>query len=177
MLAYLFVIFAIAVRFLPHPLAFTPVGASLLFFGARGPRRQWWFPLALLAASDVALTTLVYRYPFTWDHFVTWAWYAGMLALGTLLRQNSGALKIMGSALGGSIVFFLVSNFAVWAAWKDLYPMTFAGLMTCYEAGLPFFRRGVEGDLFFTAAMFSAPVLLRSLAAWSQKSNDHIAAA
>ena len=63
MLAYLFVIFAVAVRFLPHPFAFTPVGASLLYFGARGPRRQMWVALALLAASDVILTTLVYRYP------------------------------------------------------------------------------------------------------------------
>src|ERR1700691_748647 len=108
MLAYLFVIIAVAARFLPHPFAFTPVGASLLFFGARGPRRRFWLPLALLAASDVVLTTMVYRYPFGWDHFVTWAWYAGMLGLGTMLRQNSGALKIMGSALGGSIVFFLV---------------------------------------------------------------------
>ena len=178
MLAYLFVIIAVAVRFLPHPLAFTPVGASLLFFGARGPRRQWWFPLVLLAASDVALTTLVYRYTFTLDHFVTWAWYAGMLGLGAVLRQNSGALKIMGSALGGSIVFFLVSNFAVWAAWKDLYPMTFAGLMTCYDAGLPFFRRGVEGDLLFTAAMFATPVLLHSISERMHKSaNSNVAAA
>ena len=176
MLAYLFVIIAVAVRFLPHPLAFTPVGAALLFFGARGPRRRLWLPLVLLAASDVILTTLVYRYPFTWDHIVTWAWYAGMLWLGTTLRQNSGALKIMGSALGGSIGFFLVSNFAVWAAW-EMYPKSFAGLMTCYDAGLPFFRRAVEGDLLFTAAMFATPVILHSLAGWFRKSNDHIAAA
>ena len=89
MLAYLFVIIAVAVRFLPHPMAFTPVGAALLFFGARGPRRRLWLPLVLLAASDVILTTLVYRYPFTWDHFVTWAWYAGMLWLGTTLRLEA----------------------------------------------------------------------------------------
>jgi hypothetical protein len=177
MLAYLFVIFAVAVRFLPHPFAFTPVGAALLFFGARGPRRQMWVALALLAASDLLLTTLVYRYPLSWDLFVTWAWYAAMLGLGSTLRRNAGALRIMGSALVGSVVFFLVSNFAVWAAWKDLYPMTFAGLMTCYGAGLLFFRRAVEGDLFFTAAMFSVPVILHSLAGWLQKSNDHIAAA
>jgi hypothetical protein len=177
MLAYLFVIVAVAVRFLPHPFAFTPVGAALLFFGARGPRRQLWFPLALLVASDLILTLFVYRYSFTWDHFVTFAWYAGMLWLGTTLRQNSGALRIMGSALAGSIAFFLVSNFAVWAAWGDMYPMSFAGLMTCYAAGLPFFRRAIEGDLFFTAAMFATPVVLHSLAAWLHKSNDHIAAA
>lgn len=175
MLAYLFIILAVAARFLPHPMAFTPVGAALLFFGARGPRRQWWLPLVLLAASDVVLTTMFYRYPFTWDHFVTWAWYAGMLGLGTMLRQNSGALKIMGSALVGSITFFLVSNFAVWAAW-EMYPKNFAGLMACYDAGLPFFRRAVEGDLLFTAAMFAAPVVLHSLAGRSQKSaHNHVA--
>jgi hypothetical protein len=176
MLAYLFILIAVAVRFLPHPFAFTPVGAALLFFGARGPRRQWWLPLALLAASDVILTTLFYRYPFSWDHFVTFTWYAGMLWLGTTLRRNAGALRIMGSALGGSIAFFLMSNFAVWAAW-EMYPKNFAGLMTCYAAGLPFFRRAIEGDLFFTAAMFATPVVLHSLAARFQKSNNHIAAA
>jgi uncharacterized protein DUF6580 len=176
MLAYLFVIIAVAVRFLPHPFAFTPVGASLLFFGSRGPRRQLWVPLAVLAASDIILTTLVYRYPFSWDHLVTWAWYAAMLWLGTTLRNNVGALRIMGSALAGSIAFFAVSNFSVWAAW-DLYPKTFAGLITCYSAGLPFFRRAVEGDLVFTAAMFGVPVLLGYLADRMHKSAGSQAAA
>src|SRR5215472_17807502 len=126
MLAYIFVLFAIAVRFLPHPLGFTPVGAALLFFGSRLPRRRMWIPLALLAASDVVLTTLVYRYPFSWDHFVTWAWYAGMLWLGSTLKNNAGVARILGTALAGSISFFLISNFAVWAAW-DMYPHSMAG--------------------------------------------------
>src|ERR1700691_963890 len=38
MLAYIFILFAVVFRFIPHPMAFTPVGAALLFFGARGPR-------------------------------------------------------------------------------------------------------------------------------------------
>ena len=116
MLAYIFVLFAIAVRFLPHPLGFTPVGAALLFFGSRLPRRRMWIPFALLAASDVVLTTLVYRYQFSWDHFVTWAWYAGMLLLGSTLKQNSGVLRIAVAALTGSVSFFVISNFAAWAA-------------------------------------------------------------
>ncbi len=175
MLAYAFILFAVAVRFLPHPLAFTPVGAALLFFGARGPRRQLWLPLMLLAASDVVLTTMIYRYPFSWDHFVTWAWYAGMLWLGTNLKQNAGTVRILGSALVGSISFFLVSNFAVWAAW-NMYPRTVAGLLTCYDAGIPFFRHAVAGDLLFTAAMFATPVVLHAVSGWRHKS-DHIAAA
>ena len=176
MLAYIFVLFAVAVRFLPHPLAFTPVGAALLYFGARGQRRRMWIPMALLAASDVVLTTLVYRYPFSWDHFVTWAWYAAMLWLGTSLKQNAGAVRILATALLGSVSFFVISNFAVWAAW-DMYPRTLSGLMMCYDAGLPFFRRAVEGDLLFTAAMFGIPVWLQALAAKMHRSGDHTAAA
>jgi hypothetical protein len=169
MLAYFFVLLAIAVRFLPHPLAFTPVAASLLFFGARGPRRQLWVPLALLAASDVILTKFVYAYAFSWDHFVTWAFYAGMLWLGTRLRENTRPLPIVGAALAGSVSFFLLSNFAVWGAWGDMYPKTLSGLMTCYTAGLPFFRRSLEGDLLFTALMFATPVVLHALSGSSER--------
>jgi hypothetical protein len=162
MLAYFFVLLAIAVRFLPHPLAFTPVGASLLFFGARGPRRQLWLPLVLLAASDVILTKLVYAYAFSWDHFVTWAWYGAMLWLGTRLRENARPLPVVGAALAGSVSFFLVSNFSVWAAW-DMYPKTLSGLLACYDAGVPFFRRALVGDLLFAGLMFATPVLLHHL--------------
>jgi hypothetical protein len=167
MLAYIFIVFALAFRFLPHPMAFTPVGAALLYFGAKSSRRQMWVPLALLAASDVILTTMVYKYPFSWDHFVTWAWYAAMLWLGTTLAKNAGAIRILASALAGSVSFFLISNLAVWAAW-DMYPRTGSGLMACYAAGLPFFRHAVVGDLLFTAVMFGAPALAHVLAEKSQ---------
>jgi len=162
MLAYLFVVLAVAVRFLPHPLAFTPVTGSLLFFGANGSRRQFWMPLALLFASDVILTKFVYAYVFSWDHFVTWAWYAAVLWLGTRLRDNAKPLYVAGAALASSVSFFLVSNAAVWACW-DMYPKNFSGLMMSYAAGLPFFRHALEGDLLFTAAMFATPMLLQAL--------------
>ncbi len=162
MLAFLFLIFAVAVRFLPHPLAFTPVAAALLFFGARASRRYMWAPLALLAVSDVVLTKFVYAYPFSWDHFVTWAWYAAILWLGTNLRQNASVLRVVAAAMASSVSFFLLSNFAVWAAW-NMYPKTFDGLMTSYVLGLPFFRQGVQGDLLFTGLFFATPILMRAL--------------
>jgi uncharacterized protein DUF6580 len=170
MLAYVFVLFAVAVRFMPHPLAFTPVMAALLYFGARGSRRQLWIPLALLAASDVVLTKLVYVYPFSWDHFVTWAWYAAILWLGTSLRDNTSVIRVGASALAGSVSFFVVSNFAVWASW-NMYPKTLTGLMASYNAALPFFRRGLEGDVLFTAAMFGLPVAANAIARWMERSH------
>src|SRR5208337_3244040 len=165
MLAYLFVIFAVLSRmpFMPHPWNFTPVAAALLYFGARASRRQLWIPLALLAASDVILDKFVYSYPFSWDHLVTWAWYAAILLLGTRLRENSNWLRIAGAALASSLSFFAISNFAVWASW-NMYPKTLSGLMTCYAAGVPFFRQALAGDMLFTAVMFGIPAIAAALA-------------
>jgi hypothetical protein len=149
--------------FMPHPWNFTPVAAALLYFGARGPRRQLWVPFALLAASDVILTKFVYAYTFSWDQLVTWAWYAAILWLGTSLRENTNWLRIGGAALVSSVSFFVVSNFAVWAGWNG-YPKTISGLMTCYVAGVPFFRHTLLGDMLFAAVMFRLPALAAATA-------------
>ena len=187
MLPYLFVLLAVAVRFLPfaghmnflpHAWHFTPVAASLLFFGARGSRRQLWIPLVLFSAADVILTKFAYSYALSWDQLVTCAWYAAILWLGTNLREKAGPVRVVGAALTSSVSFFLVSNFAAWAAFTDMYPRSFHGVMMSYAAGLPFFRGTLESDLFFSIAFFGTPVFLHALSAWMHKnSSDHIAAA
>jgi hypothetical protein len=176
MLAYLFVIFAMAVRFMPHPWSFTPLAASLLFFGARGSRRMAWLPLVLFAISDVILTRFVYGLGFTWDQPVIWVWYAAILWLGTKLRDHQKPLPIIGAALASSVSFFLISNFAVWAA-TDMYPKNLAGLITSYTLALPFFRRGIEGDPLFTIAMFATPAVLHALTGIIRKNAGRAAAA
>ncbi len=176
MLAYLFVILAVAVRFMPHPWMFTPVTGALLFFGARGSRRQLWLPFALLAASDVVLTKWVYSYPFSWDHYVTFAWYAAVLWLGTKLGTKTKLVPVVGAALASSISFFLLSNLATWACW-NMYPKNLSGLTMSYAAGLPFFRHALAGDLIFTVAMFATPMALHALSAAFRSQGDHAAAA
>ena len=187
MLAYLFVLLAIAVRFfpfagslnfLPHAWSFTPLAASLLFFGARGPRRQMWIPVVLLAAADVVLTKVMYSYVLSWDHVVTWAWYAGILLFGSaFLREKSGFWRVLGAALVSSISFFVISNFAVWAAWPDMYTRSVSGLLACYTAAIPFFRGTLESDLFFSVAFFQLPVLFHVLSERMENSGDHSAPA
>jgi hypothetical protein len=186
MLAYLFVLLAVAVRFLPfagpfnvlpHAWHFTPLAASLLFFGARGPRKQMWIPLVLFAATDVVLTKFIYSAAFSWDQLITWAWYAAILWLGTNLREKSGPVRVVAAALASSVSFFLISNFAVWAAWPQMYPRSMNGLMMSYAAGLPFFRNTVESDLFFSIAMFGTPVFLHALSGWFGRSASNDVAA
>jgi len=174
MLPYVFFVFALVARFLPHPWGFTPLAASLLFFGARGSRRQLWLPLVALVAFDLVLTKFVWVFPFTWDQAVVWGWYAAILWLGTRLSKNPKPVWIVGASLTSSVSFFVVSNFGTWA-FQNMYPKTLAGLMTCYTMGLPFFRRGLEGDLLFTAAMFATPVLLHALSGAFRKESEQAA--
>lgn len=167
MLAYIFVIMAVCFRLaIPftqsHPWHFTPVAASLLFFGAYGSRRQLWFPVTMLAASDVILSKFVYHYPVSWDLLVTWAWYAAVVLLGVGLGRHLKPLWIICSALASSVSFFLLSNFVVWLAY-DMYPKTISGLMTCYVAAIPFFRGTFISDLLFTPVLFSIPVVIKVL--------------
>lgn len=175
MLAYLFLVLAVAVRFLPHPFTFTPVAAALLFWGAYRSRRQLWIPVVALAVSDLLLDKFVYAYPFKWDLVVTWAWYAAIVLLGTEVGKRITPLRVIGASLASSISFFLLSNFAVWAAY-EMYPKDLGGLMTSYTLALPFFRNALEGDLLFTSVMFATPFLLRALNHGFGKS-DHITAA
>jgi hypothetical protein len=185
MLPYLFVLLAIAVRFLPftgashllpHAWHFTPLGASLLFFGARGSRRQMWIPVALLAVTDVVLSRFIYAHPIAWDQYVIWAWYAAIVWLGTNLHERAGILRVIGAALGTSVSFFLLTNFTSWAAY-NMYPKTLHGVMMSYAAGVPFFRGTLESDLFFSLAMFGTPVFVHALSGWLSKTADNNVAA
>jgi hypothetical protein len=164
MLAYLFVVLAVAIRivagtgtFATH--GFTPVGASLLFFGSRVPRKYFWVPVALLIGSDLFLNYQVYHLPLTWDQTIVWAWYAAACGLGMLLSNRVKPLYVAGAALASSVSFFLISNFAVWLAGYIVYPKTFSGLVSCYVAAIPFFQRGLASDLFFSALFFGLGAL------------------
>jgi hypothetical protein len=90
--------------------------------------------------------------------------YASMLVyvfLGrTLLSQSSGPGRIALVCLLGSAQFFVVTNFFVWLGSEVEYPRTFAGLIACYTAAIPFFERTVVGDLFFTAVLTGAYYLI-----------------
>lgn len=164
MLAYLFVVLAVAARVLAGTgtmslYGFTPVGASLLFFGSRMPRKQFWVPVALMIGADVYLNLARYHMTLTWDQGVIWAWYAGACCIGLLLRGRVKPLYVGASALGSSVSFFLVSNFAVWLAGNIAYPKTLAGLSACYLAALPFFRNDVISTLLFSTVFFGVPAL------------------
>ena len=167
-LAYVLIAVVVIWRIAPHPFFFTPELAALLYFGYRAPKKILWLPaLAALAGADIYLNVAHYGYKLTPDFAITWAWYAGAMWFGSLLKSNHSPLRVAAAAVVGSLSFFVVSNFSVWLVWH-MYPMTFAGLTRCYAAGIPFYRNQFAGDLIFTAIAFSLPVLARSFSEVSE---------
>ncbi len=171
--AYFLVLLGVMSRLLPHSPNAVALGATALYAGARLPRR-WAIavPLAALALSDfvIDLGHGYAFYPFT--RATTYAIFAGIALLGTYVPRRSGWLAGAATRLGmsvvGSTLFFLLSNFAVWAEGSGLgYPLTFAGLLSCYQAGLPFFSRmlgeypigTLEADLIGTTLLFGVDAL------------------
>ncbi|HTC77482.1 MAG TPA: DUF6580 family putative transport protein, partial [Terriglobales bacterium] len=93
---------AVLTRFIPHLPNFSPVFAALLFGGAHLKRRDAiWYPLALLAASDVLLTTLVYRMRLGRGQSITWLAFAVVALIGCWLRKRETVARIGVAALAG----------------------------------------------------------------------------
>jgi len=164
-LAYLFVIAAVLLRIGAGTgtfatKGFSLVGASLLFFGSRIPRKHFWIPVALLIGSDLYLNLRVYQLPFSRDQYVMLAWYVVPCLLGVLLRDRVKPLTVLGAGLGTGVGFYLTSNFAVWAFGNIAYPHTLAGLIDCYTKALPFARNGILSDVLFAAVFFGIGALV-----------------
>lgn len=153
---YLYVLAAGLMRVLPHPWNLTPVGAMFLFSAAtfRSKWQGWLAPLAALMISDYAVSRIVW--PGTsWFNPYMWIAFSLVGMLGWTLRSKITATRVAGVAVTGSVAFWTLSNFAIWAA-GQLYPHTLAGLTTCYVAAIPFFRNDVLGNLAYCGVMFGS---------------------
>ena len=141
-------------RLIPHPPNMTSVTAVALFGGAYFPDRRLAFlvPLAALFLSDLALG-------FYHHMEIVYASFALVVCIGLWLQKNRSALPIAGAALASSVLFFLLTNFGVWA-FGSLYPMTLDGLIACYVAAIPFFRNMLLGDVLYTVLLFGGFALL-----------------
>ncbi|HEX4590419.1 MAG TPA: DUF6580 family putative transport protein [Gemmataceae bacterium] len=152
---------AVALRLARVPNV-TAVGALGLYAGARLPLWLAWMPsMAVMAVTDLVLAKL-----YAWPPFDPWVYigFLGYVVLGRLLLRNRSAWRIGAAAVLGGAQFYLISNFGTWytshGVSPPMYPPTFAGLIACYVAGLPFLGYTLLGDLGFTAAVFAAEAAL-----------------
>jgi hypothetical protein len=142
------ILLAAALRLVPHPPNFTPIGAMALFSGAYLGRRAIAFaaPLGALLLSDLVLG-------FYHGQATVYFSVALIAMLGMLALSRVSVLRIGAAAVASSVLFFVITNFGVWL-FTDFYPRTLAGLEACYVAAIPFFQNTVAGDLFYATLLF-----------------------
>ena len=148
------ILLAAALRLVPHPPNFSPIGAMALFGGAYFGRRALAFaaPLGALLLSD-AIIGFHSGMPFVYGSV------ALIALIGWAVARRITLVSVAVAAVASSILFFAVTNFGTWLT-SGMYPQNFAGLGACYVAAIPFFQNTLAGDLFFSALLFGGFALL-----------------
>jgi len=157
---------AAALRVVAHPWNFTPVGAMALFAGAVFRERWMKFAIPMLAlfAGDI----------FIGFHKLMPAVYLSFLisvAIGMWIGEERKLARLTCGTFLGALQFFLVTNFAIWAAFTT-YPKSALGLLACYAAGLPLFWYTLAGDAFYVVLLFGGYVAAEHLFGSLQQTAD-----
>lgn len=151
----LLVVLCIAGRLLPHPPNFTPVAAAALFAGSVF-RRRWaavCVPILGLALSDWIIGTYEFR-----TMLVVYTACVLPIYLAVFLRGRYPALRLAACSVLSSMLFFVSTNFAVWA-FSGYYSPTPDGLVSCFLSALPFYKYTLLGDLSWSAGLFACYAL------------------
>ena len=151
-------------KLIPHPPNFTPIIAVAIMSG-------YFFRNIYLSFATLLFAMLIA------DAFI--GFYNNMLFVYLSLfliafvffklskKINFKNLFVYGFA--GSLIFFIISNFGVWAmgspgVYEIAYEKSLNGLIQCYVLAIPFF-----GNTFLSTIIFAYPAIFiyKSLTAWS----------
>jgi hypothetical protein len=153
------IVLAAISRFIPHPFNLTPIGAMALFGAAYFDRKIFAFiiPIISIYLSNLVIDNVIYsRESFVWLE-PSFLWVTGSFVLiaimGLFTLKKVKVSHVLFSSLAASLIFFLITNFSVWTG-GSIYSKDFAGLLLCYEAGIPFFWNTLLGDLMYCAVLF-----------------------
>jgi hypothetical protein len=161
----LWTLVAIIGRLIPHPYSATPMLSLALFSGFvfEGRLGLITTTIALLVSDLLVAWTGGYPVFGTWSVFTYSAFLVIALSL-SFSRQPLSAFKGAGLTLVATFGFWWWTNFGTWLTTFDMYPHTFAGLMACFDAGLPFLRNALVGNVAWSLVIYYVAVrpLVRS---------------
>ena len=165
-----FLAIAIASRFIGprlfgYGINFAPVDAIALFSGAYISRRylSMIIPIVFVWIGDLIANYQYYGEVVLFYEGFYWQYGAYLLIvlIGTLVGRNVKWYTVLGGALSGAVLFFIVSNFGTWAS-TTLYAKTWTGLVNCFVAAIPFFRQTLVSDLMYVGILFGTMELLKA---------------
>tara|TARA_B100000686_G_scaffold350265_1_gene445761 strand:+ start:1654 stop:2139 length:486 start_codon:yes stop_codon:yes gene_type:complete len=131
-----------ASRFIPHPPNFTSLIALSFYVPALFGLR--YIPV-------VVLTFLITDLFIGFHSTILFTWGSVMLiGLISKFLRKTVLLRLFGSLLG-AIIFFIVTNFGVWASGS--YGYNLEGFIQCYLLAIPFFTHTIISTVIFSGVI------------------------
>ena len=144
-------------RLAPHEPNVAPISAMALFGGAYLSRKSALiFPLLVMVVSDLFLG---------FHDTIGWVYASFILIalIGMTLHTRVSIGTVLFATVSSSILFYLITNFGVWAT-GTMYSKDLSGLLQSYTMAIPFFRNTFLGDVFYTGVFFGGYELLSAYA-------------
>jgi hypothetical protein len=135
-------------RIIPHPANFTPILGMAVFAGTVFDKKIFSFLIPLLAMilSDLFLG-------FHSDIVIIYFAICLNVAIGIYFINKISYFKIFVSLVSGSLVFFIITNFAVWFS-SGMYTYSLERLLTCYTMALPFLQNTIISTILYGVGAF-----------------------
>lgn len=151
------ILIAALTRLIPHQPNFTPVLGMAVFAAAVLYSKTWMkfvIPLTAMFLTDLFLgidSVMIFTYG-----------SVGLIIAGSalILRKITFA-RVLSVSLMAAVVFFAVTNFGCWLMF-DMYSHSLAGLATCYQMAIPFFRNTLLSTLISTGVLFGMYYMLEN---------------
>lgn len=142
------VVLGVLSRLSVHAWNFTILGGLALFSGALFVRK--WVSILVMFTTLILSDILI---GFHGQMPLVYLAFFMLCALGIILSNRPSRALVLGTSVLGSLLFFVVTNFAVWFE-GALYPQTLSGLIECYMMGIPFYQNQILGDVISTFILF-----------------------
>jgi hypothetical protein len=166
----LLILVAALYRVVPgRPFGFAPQWAMAIFGGAVFINNKKWafaLPIFSMLISDALYEVLYINgltsiQGFYKGQFTNYLLFAGLTCIGFFIKTIN-VKNVLTAAVASPTLFFLVSNFLVWASNGGYHrPKTVEGLMMSYNDGLPFYLNSIAGTIVFAGILFGTYVWLQ----------------
>tara|TARA_B100001250_G_C19791436_1_gene786697 strand:- start:180 stop:704 length:525 start_codon:yes stop_codon:yes gene_type:complete len=129
-------------RIIPHPPNFTPILAVGIFSGFYFKN---FIPSFFIVVFSMFLGDLFLGFHNTM--FFTYTSLAAAVLIGVFIK-NFKFKEVLIGGLASSVIFFVVTNFGVWAL-TSMYENNLGGLINSYLFAIPFFHNTLLSTLIY----------------------------
>ena len=143
-------------RLMPHPPNFTPIIAVAIVSG-------YFFKNINLSLFTLLIAMLISDLFIGFYENVIFV-YVSLLLITFVFHKMSNKINFKNLFIygfAGSLIFFIVSNFGVWAlgspgVYNIAYEKSLSGLIECYILAIPFFNNTLISTIIFSYLAFMA---------------------